>query len=123
MKLDLHGRVLRVPVSIARNGCCEMVRGPSTRRPPSPRVRGEGRDEHLCWESSMFWRLMLPSSVFVDQGISEDDELSGDRDEGNLCGFSALCQAEIEGFHIGIDASSRHGSEVEDPAHTRPTAP
>src|SRR5260370_2002139 len=71
----------------------------------------------------MFWRLMLPSSVFVDQGISEDDELSGDRDEGNLCGFSALCQAEIEGFHIGIDASSRHGSEVEDPAHTRPTAP
>src|SRR5260370_10156676 len=37
-------------------------------------------DEHLCWESSMFWRLMLPSSVFVDQGISEDDELSGDRD-------------------------------------------
>src|SRR5260370_39793954 len=45
MKLDLHGRVLRVPVSIARNGCCEMVRGPSTRRPPSPRVRGEGRDE------------------------------------------------------------------------------
>src|SRR5438105_3173097 len=68
---------------------------------PSPR-RGEGRGEHLCWKSSMFWRLRHPDSVLADEGIGEDGELSGDGDDDELWGFSGSGHPKVESFHVSV---------------------
>src|SRR6266511_4602928 len=74
------------------------IQGRTARRrrlAPSPIGRESGK--HLCWKSSMFWRLRLPHSILGDQGVGEDEEFSGDCDDGDLWGLSADCQTLIEG--------------------------
>lgn len=46
--------------------------------------------EHLCFLSSLGWH---PETVFLDQGVCEDDEFSHDGSEGDLGLFSLVAQA------------------------------
>src|ERR1700722_6486820 len=92
--LELPGAVKRTsPTGYAasprRRGAkeCEGL-GTMTRMHPPPRVaRGRGAMrsmvEHLWWQSSIFGVAELPEAIFVDEGIGQDGELSGDGDEGD----------------------------------------
>src|SRR5262245_10128705 len=70
----------------------------------------------------MFWRLRLPSSILGDQRVCKDDELARDGDDGGLWGFADGSQALVEGMHIGIEAGSREGGEIEDGSYARASA-
>ena len=65
----------------------------------------------------------LPSSILADEGIGEDDELSGDRDEDDFWGFSTGCEALMEGLHFGIEAAGAERGEIENAAHGWASAP
>src|SRR5262249_24343874 len=84
---------------------------------------GGVRGEHLCWKSSMFWRLRVPHSILADQGVCEDDELSGHRDESDLGGFPAGFEALVERLHVGVEARGRYGRKIEDATDTGASAP
>jgi len=51
--------------------------------------------------------VMLPYSIFADEGICEDGEFSGDSDKCDFGGFSAGCETLVEDPHVGIEASGR----------------
>src|SRR5262249_25205345 len=78
--------------------------------------------EHLCWKSSMFWRLWLPSSILADQRVCKDDELASNGDDGGLWGLSGGSQALVEGVHIGIEAGSRERGEIGNGSDARAVA-
>src|SRR5580700_5936784 len=71
----------------------------------------------------MFGTSWLPVSVFGDESICEDDELSGNGDQGDLWRFSMLSQALVEGLHVGIKARGAERGEIEDAAHDGASAP
>src|SRR3984957_1891177 len=60
---------------------------------------------------------MLPEAIFVDEGIGQDGELSGDGDEGDFCWFSACPNPFVKDFHIGIGAGGAQRSKIEDASH------
>src|SRR5690349_19373861 len=95
---------------------------PRARPAPSPQ-RGEGWGEHLCRRSSIFWAVRLPESVLDDEGIGEDDELAGHRDDGDLGGLAVSDKAIEEGFHIGIEAGCRDGGEIQNAPHVGSATP
>src|SRR4029079_5381299 len=64
----------------------------------------------------------LPHAVVTDEGVGEDHELAGDGDEGDLCGFSIVAQALVEGTHVGVEARGAKCREVESAAHGRASA-
>src|SRR5688572_24660437 len=72
--------------------------------------------EHLCCQSSIFWRLQLPGSILADERIGEDDELAGNRDEGGLGRFASGSQPLVEGADVGIKPGCREGGEIEGPS-------
>src|SRR6202521_2914997 len=75
---------------------------------------GRIRGEHLCWLSSTFWSLCLPETIGADEGVGEDNELTGDGDESLLFGLSVCGQALEESLHGLIEALGGDGSQIED---------
>ena len=71
----------------------------------------------------MIWWLNCPSAVVGDEDVCEDEEFSGDGDEGLLGFFTVVSQAPIEVTQCGIAPGSGEGGEVEDIAHTLSSAP
>jgi hypothetical protein len=61
--------------------------------------------EHLCLVSSILGWNFLPGSVFGDEGIGEDDELSRDRDESDLGFFAIVPQALVKRLQSGVAAT------------------
>ena len=57
-----------------------------------------GMVEHLYWKSSMSW---LPGSVFLDEDVGEDDELSHDRGDSDL-GFLAGVERRLSVDQRGV---------------------
>jgi len=68
-------------------------------------VERSGTGEHLCLQSSIFWRLWLPHSIVADQGVGEYDELAGDGDDRGLGRFAGGSQPLVEGAHVGVEAA------------------
>src|SRR5262249_43257258 len=110
------------------NGCVLSL---IVQRVPTPSLRSGERvafaqrrpGEHLCWKSSMFWRLRLPHSILADQGVCEDDEFSGDGDESDLGRLSAGCETLIEGLQVGVEARRRECGQIQDTPDAGTTAP
>jgi len=61
----------------------------------------------------MFWGMRLPSSIFTDEGIRQDHELSGNGDEDGLGGLS-LCDENFTQREVG---KRRPGVQVESFSH------
>jgi hypothetical protein len=57
--------------------------------------------------------LRLPGDFFSGDGVEDDEELSGDGDEGELGRLAGLAQALVEGAQDGVEARAVHGREVE----------
>ena len=74
--------------------------------------------EHLCCWSSMIWWLKRPGTISIDQCVCQDDELSGDGDEGDFGKFAVVSQAPIEVAQCRVVPGSGEGGEVEDIAYT-----
>ena len=70
-----------------------------------------------------FLRAQLPGSIFADEGVGKDDELSGDGDKGGFWRFSSCCETLIEGPHIDIEPSGAKGGKIKDAAHGRASTP
>ena len=58
-----------------------------------------------------------------DEGVGENKELSCDGDESSFWGFPIGDEAPVEDLHVGVVSTGRDGSEVEDFANDRSTAP
>src|SRR6202020_2440904 len=71
----------------------------------------------------MFWGMRLPGSVFADEGVCQDHELSGDGDDGGLGRLSLCDEALEEGLESGIETRCGECSQVEDTAHGGPSSP
>src|ERR1700704_3640485 len=77
--------------------------------------------EHLCFQSSRFFD---PEAIFVNQGIGERDELSGDGCEGLLGGLCLLVpEPAVEGFEVWVAAYGRDGRQVEGRSDMLASAP
>src|SRR5580658_5925512 len=71
----------------------------------------------------MVWHAQLPGSIFADECVGEDNELSGDGDESEFWRFSSGPETLIEGLHISVKACGAEGCEIEDAAHGWASAP
>jgi hypothetical protein len=64
----------------------------------------------------MTWRLVLPKAVLADEGVCENEELSGDGHEGDLvrppCGSEPL----IKSLHWRIAAFGAERAEIQNTA-------
>jgi hypothetical protein len=56
---------------------------------------------------------LRPFAVIAREGVGEDDELSHDRGEGDLCGLSGFDHGVVFGFAIGIEFGGAEGWHVE----------
>src|SRR5262249_8591686 len=142
-KHQCHGVLGHCPLSVRPHESGDPVFPSMRLTPGSPLARGRTEDrtdneyssvvpaerrrreagEHLCWKSSMFWRLRLPHSILADQGVCEDDEFSGDGDESDLGRLSAGCETLIEGLQVGVEARRRECGQIQDTPDAGTTAP
>src|SRR5580658_33087 len=83
-------------------------------RPPSPRTRGEGRDERLSLRSSDFW---LPWTLISQDGVEDGEELSGygnQCDELGLAGCNELVAEWLEDWIVMAGDHRGHEQDVAD---------
>src|SRR5258708_20293283 len=88
---------------------------PTTPSPPHLRGRGWG-PSHLRWEgeqlSFLSYGFGLPFSAAAEHGIEGDDELSHDRDDGDLGLLAGGAEALLEGLEVGVpDGGGLSGHE------------
>src|SRR6476620_9635991 len=84
--------------------------------------------------AAVSWRVYWPSIVGVhfplfgpwflvgDHLVEDDEQLSGDGDEGDLGGFSGLPHGGVFGLEARVGAACDEGRHVERGAHAGPPA-
>src|SRR5271166_6567938 len=71
----------------------------------------------------MFWGMRLPSSIFTDEGIRQDHELSGNGDEDGLGGLSLCDESLEERLEGGIEPGCGESGQIKGTAHGGPSSP
>src|SRR5215472_18375624 len=64
----------------------------------------------------------LPGRAITYDRVENDQQLAGDRDEGDLLRLARCDEALIEGLEHRVVARGDHGTHEQGPAHARPAA-